>query len=410
MGCTGSKYQALSAGHAQGGPVDDKPSAALRPGLDHAAVTPDAKAPGAVTPPAGHTAGGDASSSTLEASATTQPSGSSGTRDGSAMPDSEPPLAETLGDVDAIDMEVVSSENLEEQFPPWKENDKIRPTSSLNKFEEVLKPCNQTPPSLGSVGLSPDDPEAWESLTNPDNTVIIFDWDDTLLCSSALHCCLPNQFSELEEVVEAMLHLSMSLGRTIIVTNAMESWITETARRFMPRLIPTLERLPIVYARKNWERLWPGDTFAWKRECFREIMHDQLGQHMNLIVLGDSLSEIRAAEALHHSLSSSALVKTVKFKALPTPQDLLGELRALSPRLAQLVEEKHSATKELCQDQAGPSMFQQTVFQGSCPWQMLDAVPYEMVTPRTGASAMLWSNQLTPLSIRASNLPTQITI
>jgi len=325
------------------------------------------------------------------------------------MPGFDPPLAESAGDADALDTDVVSSENVEEKFPPWKESDKIRPTSGFDKFEQVPpKPTVQTPSNAEAVCAEPEHPEALEPVTTPENTVIIFDWDDTLLCSSALHCCLPSQFMELEETVESVLQLSMTLGRRIIVTNAMESWIQETARRFMPRLIPLLERLPIVYARKNWERLWPGDTFAWKRECFREVLHDELGSNMNLVVIGDSLSEIRAAEALQQSLGSSALVKTVKFKALPTPTDLLGELRATAPELARLVDEKSNATKELFQD---VTSFQASVLEGPSTWQLLDTVPCEMFSPCTGARALLWSS-VTPVSAVSARAtpPTQITI
>jgi len=343
MGCTGSKYQALSADQGQAGQagqVGDKATGSTpRAGADAVLQTPDSKAQEPTTPPAGNTPGSN-SSEALDGAVGPPPWGA-GARNQSAMPGFDPPLAESAGDSDALDTDVVSSENVEEKFPPWKESDKIRPTSGFDKFEQVPpKPTVQTPSNAEAVCAEPEHPEALEPVTTPENTVIIFDWDDTLLCSSALHCCLPSQFMELEETVESVLQLSMTLGRTIIVTNAMESWIQETARRFMPRLIPLLERLPIVYARKNWERLWPGDTFAWKRECFREVLHDELGSNMNLVVIGDSLSEIRAAEALQQSLGSSALVKTVKFKALPTPTDLLGELRATAPELARLVDEK----------------------------------------------------------------------
>jgi hypothetical protein len=327
------------------------------------------------------------------------------------MPEFEPPLVENAGDGDHLDMETVA-ENLEEKFPTWKETDKARPTNSWKKpgaSPDIVPPPSSPPPlaqpvpgssniqtvpaSDGAVYAVPSAPQAWEPITTFENTVIIFDWDDTLLCSSALHCCLPNQFVELEETVETVLQMAMSLGRTIIVTNAMESWIQETTRRFMPRLLPTLERLLIVYARNNWERLWPGDTFAWKRESFRETLHDKLGSDLNLLVIGDSLSEIRAAEALADLLGRSSLVKTVKFKALPSPTDLLGELRTILPELTRLVEERHCASKELYQDIPSGGMFQSSVFQGAPNWQLLDAVPAEMFSPPPGVFAHqhLWS-------------------
>jgi hypothetical protein len=301
------------------------------------------------------------------------------------------------------------SENLEDKFPPWKADQK--PMASNNLPVDAPAPMPSGIPAA-SAQKSGENGEAWEPITNFENTVIIFDWDDTLLCSSALHCCLPNQFVELEETVETVLLMAMSLGRTIIVTNAMESWIQETARRFMPRLLPLLERLLIVYARKKNERLWPGDTFAWKREAFRELMYDRLGEDVNLLVIGDSLSEIRAAEALSSSLGRSALVKTVKFKALPSPSDLLGELRTIGPELGRLVQSRSSASKELCQEPPS-GLFNgmpMGMFQSAPNWTMLDAVPFDTDTPPPGilSPQHLWSVMPGPATIPMGG-PTQIT-
>jgi len=391
MGCTSTKYQALSADQAQAGRAGD--SATGKPassGADAVPITPDSQAAQPTTPSMGNTPGSPSSAD----AAVGAPPWLAGTRDQSVVPGFDPPLAESAGDSDVFDMDLVSSENLEEQFPPWKESDKIRPTSGFDKFDQVQKTSAQTLTNADAVFSAPEQPEVLELVTSFENTVIIFDWDDTLLCSSALHCCLPSQFLELEETVESVLQLSMSLGRTILVTNAMESWVQETARRFLPRLVPLLERLPIVYARKNWERHWPRDTFAWKRECFREVLHDELGSDLNLLVIGDSFSEIRAAEALQEYLGLSALVKTVKFKAMPSPTDLLGELRMILPELSRLVEESHCSSRELFQD-IQPGMFQAggSLFHGAPGWQLLDAVPAEMFSPPPGVFAHqhLWS-------------------
>jgi len=384
MGCAGSKYQTLSTDGAA--KKEETPAVGAASPSEGAAPVAAAPSTAEPTTPSSDLASGNSSPSKPAVSPpAAEASPDAVVLGGAAVPELDPvPLAENNGDDDVLEMEM-ASENLEEKFPPWKSTDRIRPANSWLSAEAA--------PASPGAEMEPSTPPALEPLTQPDNTVIIFDWDDTLLCSTALHCCLPNQFEELEATVEAMLLMAMSLGRTIIVTNAMESWIQETARRFMPRLIPILDRLPIVYARNNWERIWPGDTFAWKRECFREILSDQLGSNMNLLVLGDSLSEIRAAEALASFLGTQALVKTVKFKALPSPSDLLGELRTLGPELAKLVGERHSASKEFWQDLPPGGMFSQGVFQASPTWQLLDSVPSEMFTPPPGVFAHqhLWT-------------------
>merc|ERR1719440_2344661 len=53
----------------------------------------------------------------------------------------------------------------------------------------------------------------------PSDTVIIFDWDDTLLCSSAINMqdwTVP-QLAALELAVESVLKASMNLGETLII-------------------------------------------------------------------------------------------------------------------------------------------------------------------------------------------------
>jgi len=244
-------------------------------------------------------------------------------------------------------------------------------TSSPSKLYSTL-PAPMVPPRVRSPpGLAAMPRRS--GAKGFENTVIIFDWDDTLLCSSALHNCQLDQFAELEQVVESLLLSSMDMGRTIIVTNAMDTWIQESASRFMPKLLPTLVRLSIVYARTNHERLYPGDAFAWKREAFREVLRYWVGRDLNLVVLGDSLSEIRAAEAMAKSLGSAAAVKTVKFKALPSLSDLLGQLRAVTPELGRLVGEPRSSSKALVSDWT-PGAYS-TLTKGPQRWSLVDAAP-----------------------------------
>lgn len=179
------------------------------------------------------------------------------------------------------------------------------------------------------------------------DTVIIFDWDDTLLCSSSLGSAKPAQLSELTLLVDEVLKAAMCLGLTLIVTNAHLSWVKDSASRFMSALLPTLERLPIVSARERHEHRHPGDCFAWKREAFREVLHERVHDSLNLLVLGDSLAEIHAAEHVAAGPGASPIVKTVKFKESPSPGDLIGQLRALVPELARLVDGGRSLSKTL---------------------------------------------------------------
>jgi hypothetical protein len=184
---------------------------------------------------------------------------------------------------------------------------------------------------------------------HPD-TVIIFDWDDTLLCTSALKKCEPVQLLKLEQLVKATLELAMNFGTTLIVTNANDGWVQKSASKHMPHLLPTLKRIPIVSAREVHEDLFPEEPYTWKRETFLKLLRRKIAWELNLIVLGDSFAEIEAAESVSETLGHQPLVKTVKFKADPSLGELMSQLYVISGELGKLVQENRSTSKALVQD------------------------------------------------------------
>jgi len=202
--------------------------------------------------------------------------------------------------------------------------------------------------------------------SRPSDTVIIFDWDDTLLCSSAINLQQWNatQLQQLETTIESILNTSMSLGETLIVTNGNKSWVQDSARRFLPNLMPLLNRLRVMSARAVYEQTWPGEPFAWKKAAFSQILSERWHKHtsglgstpdygdgvirgVNLIVLGDSLAEIQAAQTATATIPGQSLVKTLKFKEMPSVNELLGQLRAATQLLQEIVNEDSSSRKAL---------------------------------------------------------------
>lgn len=219
-------------------------------------------------------------------------------------------------------------------------------------FEEDIG----SPRSWSSSDASPKTRS--NSMTFPKDTLIIFDWDDTLLCSSAINMAqwdLP-QLQQLERAAEAALQAAMKLGDTMIVTNGNATWVQESSRRFLPGLIPTLEQITVISARAHFEESFPCDPFAWKRACFREILETRRRQRpdeasydgLNLVVLGDSPAEMEAA---HHATKIvgglNSLVKTVKFKEKPSVPELLGQLRRIVQELEDVVYDSRCTSKML---------------------------------------------------------------
>mmetsp|Transcript_40408 Transcript_40408/g.114754 ORF Transcript_40408/g.114754 Transcript_40408/m.114754 type:complete len:293 (+) Transcript_40408:142-1020(+) len=191
--------------------------------------------------------------------------------------------------------------------------------------------------------------------------VFLFDWDDTLLCSSALRLAPPSMdvLRQIEAAAESLLLTAMSMGETLIVTNGTESWVPDSAARFLPGLLRTLSNVTTVSARSRYEHLHPEDPFAWKREAFRDLLSEQKYEEsspasllsdygasdMNLIVIGDSWYEMEAARSTLSLPCAPACVKTVKFKEAPTVLELLGQLAKAERELANLVLEGESVNR-----------------------------------------------------------------
>jgi hypothetical protein len=151
-------------------------------------------------------------------------------------------------------------------------------------------------------------------------TVLIFDWDDTLLCTSCLHIfgtsLLPHalrcRLNDIAIVARELLETAGRLGRTFIITNATEGWVQESAARWVPELLPVLRHVDIISARSRYEPQFP-DIHQWKIQAFMEVRRQLDAQAVtNLISIGDSDFEMDAVRIMG-SQFARALVKTVKF-------------------------------------------------------------------------------------------------
>jgi hypothetical protein len=154
---------------------------------------------------------------------------------------------------------------------------------------------------------------------------------------------------QLSESVRALLAQAMRHGDVCIVTNGTRSWVYESARKFYPGLLPTLEQVDVVSAREAYELKCPGGPMEWKRRAFRDVvLHWQwnLADNTKLVVLGDSRAEIEAAWALEDLLC----VKTIKFKEKPTIRDLIGQLGKVGQEFDGIVHGNESVKIHLAQE------------------------------------------------------------
>jgi hypothetical protein len=184
------------------------------------------------------------------------------------------------------------------------------------------------------------------------DTVIIFDWDDTLLASSFLssrgyrldtemekspeHEAVEAQLKELESAVTSLLNLALQYGAVHIVTNAETGWVELSAQKFMPGLVPLLSKVSVLSARSTFEPMHPDSPLKWKYFAF----HDKLSVHYggeykgtggkkNVVSFGDSHVEREAVRAVTRTMSNTRC-KSVKFAERPSTEQLRRQIELVS--------------------------------------------------------------------------------
>ncbi|CBZ54434.1 conserved hypothetical protein [Neospora caninum Liverpool] len=186
-----------------------------------------------------------------------------------------------------------------------------------------------------------------QKLSYSHGLMTIFDWDDTLLCTSFLNavCHTPDwrlacdeHLQKIEVHAKALLELAMRFGRVFIITNAVEGWVEHSSKKFLPGLVPLLQKIPIISARNRFEAVFPGEYHQWKVQAFLEVRR-QLNREIitNLISVGDSIIEMDAVHVMGKEFSQ-ALVKTVKLRDDPSPEELAKQLEVVSSKFESICQ------------------------------------------------------------------------
>jgi|LauGreDrversion4_2_1035121.scaffolds.fasta_scaffold170268_3 hypothetical protein len=174
---------------------------------------------------------------------------------------------------------------------------------------------------------------------------IVFDWDDTLLCTSYLNmkpdaANSPAVQKHLQLITETGIQLietAMKFGRTFIITNAMKGWVEYSATKYIPGLLPTLKKIRIISARSEHETLYPGQYHEWKIQAFLNVQKEMKSEIItNLVSLGDSTIEMDAVHVMGNEFAQ-ALIKTVKFRETPTPEELAKQLELVNQKFEKII-------------------------------------------------------------------------
>lgn len=185
------------------------------------------------------------------------------------------------------------------------------------------------------------------------DSIFIFDWDDTLMCTSFLAPfgildemdlkLDPSQAENIKILDEAAFKLLFStivLGDTYVITNATISWVLFSAKKFYPKVSSLLKKVKIISARELYEKHYPLNNKKWKMHTFLDIKRRYFSNtDINIICIGDSNLEIQAANALAAEFKTSYL-KTIKLRESPKIEELIKQINLIVINLKKIYEEK----------------------------------------------------------------------
>jgi hypothetical protein len=194
----------------------------------------------------------------------------------------------------------------------------------------------------------------------PDQTIIIFDWDDTL-CPTTV-CSQPRSGDgglisdlEREELAPVLSELAREASalfarasefadKVVVVTNAGEGWVEWSCAEWLPGLLPALKHVEVISARSIWEPQGYASPTCWKERTFRDVIDRFYSQYeqdiwKNIVCIGDAPYEHEALSRVTslEEHSTRCRSKSVKFMAQPTVERLSSELRMLRANLEEIV-------------------------------------------------------------------------
>ncbi|CAK0845182.1 unnamed protein product [Prorocentrum cordatum] len=195
------------------------------------------------------------------------------------------------------------------------------------------------------------------------DTVIVFDWDDTILPTSWLEeaaaaagglerPAVQHVLAALCSAAGETLRLAETLGKVIFITNSAPGWVDQSCQHFMPQLLQQMRGYDI-YARPT---SVPIDfkVCAFQREC---------KSYRNVISVGDGDAEraasLRLKAAIERKVAfggngqSSRLIKSVKLLDFPAGQHLIDQHAMLQAELAEVVTANSSLDLRVCCSGAG---------------------------------------------------------
>lgn len=137
--------------------------------------------------------------------------------------------------------------------------------------------CKTSTASMRKMWINHLEQKGIKQKSNEHYTTFIYDWDDTLLCTSFLNKKsknfngrqntekILNQLENLQEVVCNVLEKSLKNGKVFLITNAVKNWIDYSSNKWLPQTVELLQKVEIISAREKFEHKYPKQMLKWKQ-------------------------------------------------------------------------------------------------------------------------------------------------
>lgn len=186
-----------------------------------------------------------------------------------------------------------------------------------------------------------------------ERTLIIFDWDDTLMCTSFIlqedislqsdSIIVHKHWEKLEKLSKSIIEIittSKIYGEVVIITNADEGWVQMTAQKFMPEIIPIIENIEIISAKTSYEKLHPNNFYIWKYLVMKNLIEKKRYPCLskkNILSFGDSLIERRGVQKVAKEFLNT-VSKSVKFKEKSDIESLRRQIDVVKSTIKYIAE------------------------------------------------------------------------
>ena len=201
--------------------------------------------------------------------------------------------------------------------------------------------------STESSDNTDNNPTNSTSSSSKKETIFLFDWDDTLMCTSfILSKVQPLSEEEIKTTSNLGLKVTNFLeecskqGKIIIMTNSSKDWMKNTYEQYLKIKEEFFKNIKIISTRDLYlKNNIPKEK--WKEMALNEFLSKFGDEIENLICASDSEGDINLFKNIS-KIKKGKNISTIKFKSNPSPQIMIKEIDFLTKTIFDIIgKNKH---------------------------------------------------------------------